>query len=49
MKHVTGNLKGQSYEDVMNGEEIKLIKKAINGEESIDVLCRYCSSATEIK
>ena len=39
----------QSYEDIMNGEEMKLIKRAINGEESVDVLCRYCSSATEIK
>ena len=49
MQHVLGNLKEQSYEDIMNGEEMKLIKRAINGEESVDVLCRYCSSATEIK
>lgn len=27
MKHVLGNLKEQSYEDIMNGEEMKLIKK----------------------
>ena len=49
MKHVPGNLKEQSYEDIMNGEEMKLIKRVINGEESVDVLCGYCSSATEIK
>ena len=49
MQHVLGNLKEQSYEDIMNGEEMKLIKRAINGEESVDVLYRYCSSATEIK
>lgn len=49
MQHVLGNLKEQSYEDIMNGEEMKLIKRVINGEESVDVLCGYCSSATEIK
>lgn len=48
MKHVLGNLMEQSYEEIMNGKEINKIKDAINGDESIDVLCRGCSSATEI-
>lgn len=48
MKHVLGNLTEQSYEEIMNGKEIDKIKAAINGDESIDILCRRCSSATEI-
>ena len=48
MKHVLGNLTEQSYEEIMNGKEIDKIKAAINGDESIDILCRGCSSATEI-
>ena len=48
MKHVLGNLTEQSYAEIMNGKEIDKIKAAINGDESIDILCRRCSSATEI-
>lgn len=48
MKHVLGNLLQQSYDEIMNGSEMQRLKQAINGDESIDVLCRGCSSATEI-
>lgn len=44
MKHVIGSLCSQTYNQIINGEEIKKIKKAISEEES-DVLCRYCSYA----
>lgn len=49
MKHVLGNLIDQSYDEIMNGSEIQKVKRAIDGDESIDVLCRGCSSATEIE
>lgn len=39
----------QSYDEIMSGEEFQKVKRAFNGDESIDVLCRGCSSATEIK
>lgn len=48
MKHVLGNLLQQSYEEIINGSEMQRLKCAINGDESIDLLCRGCSSATEI-
>lgn len=48
MKHVLGNLLQQSYDEIMNGSEMQRLKQAINGDESIDVLCRGCSSATEV-
>lgn len=48
MKHVLGNLLHQSYDEIMNGDEMQRLRRAINGDEEIDILCRGCSSATEI-
>lgn len=45
MKHVLGNLKMQSYEEIMKGEEIERIRKGISGDETEDILCRNCSCA----
>jgi radical SAM protein with 4Fe4S-binding SPASM domain len=45
MQHVLGNLLVQSYEDIMNGEEINRIKDAMSGDNREDILCRSCSSA----
>lgn len=48
MKHVLGNLRTQSYEEIMNGEEINRIKKGISGDEAEDILCRKCSCANSV-
>ena len=45
MKHVLGNLKEQPYEEIMNGEEIKRVKRGMEFDFEKDVLCRSCSSA----
>lgn len=44
MKHVLGNLLEDSYEQILNGDEIARIKRGMCGEEG-DILCRYCTSA----
>lgn len=48
MKHVLGNLLFQEYEEIMNGEEIERIKTGMIKDESIDILCRNCSSCIKI-
>lgn len=45
MKHVLGNLRTQSYEEIMNGEELNRVKRGISGDETEDILCRNCSCA----
>ena len=49
MKHPLGNLLEQTYEEIMDGEEMNKIKDGINGNESIDILCRNCSQAHNIE
>lgn len=48
MKHPLGNLLMETYEEIMNSEEIQKIRRGINGDETVDILCRNCSSAHEI-
>jgi hypothetical protein len=48
MKHILGNLREQSYEEIIGGEEMQRVKRAVNGDSDIDVLCRECTSATEV-
>lgn len=48
MKHILGNLRDQNYEEIMNGEEMKRIKKGIWGDETVDILCRNCSCANKL-
>lgn len=45
MKHVLGNLLTQSYENIINGQAINEIKKAMNLECNIDIICRKCMFA----
>ena len=45
MKHVLGNLKEQSYSDIMNGKEIRNIRERMEFDFKKDILCRSCSSA----
>lgn len=45
MKHVLGNLMQQTYDEIMNGKVLNEIRRGMCGDESIDLLCRNCSSA----
>lgn len=47
MKHVLGNLKNETYEDIMNSKELKYVKDGMAGNEMIDILCRNCSCANQ--
>lgn len=44
MKHVLGNLLESEYSEIRNGAEVNRIKRGLNGDETIDILCRNCSS-----
>ena len=44
MRHVIGNLLEESFEEIMRGEQIELVRKALM-EPYSDVLCRSCSYA----
>lgn len=44
MKHVMGNLINETYEQILNGEEARKIRRAMNSEEAW-VLCRNCFQA----
>ncbi len=45
MKHVLGNIYENSYEEIINGEEINLVKHCMNGDDAKEILCRHCSYA----
>ena len=48
MKHVLGNLYADTYEDIINGEAMKNVKKAMRAEEdSLSRICRKCLYAVE--
>lgn len=48
MKHILGNLMHDSYEEIMNGVEMRHIKECMLNDNSKSILCRSCSSATQI-
>lgn len=47
MKHVLGNLIDNSYDEIINGTEMKIIKKRMSEEKDDTILCRNCISAIE--
>lgn len=49
MQHVLGNLREQSYEEIMEQEEMRRIRAGIEGDEKIAVLCRKCSCANTVE
>lgn len=49
MKHVLGNLKENTYDEIRNGEEMQKVFRGINGDESIDLLCRKCLFAMVVR
>lgn len=48
MKHILGNLREQSYEEIRNGEEMNRVLNGLLGDEQINLLCRNCSFAREL-
>lgn len=48
LKHPLGNLLEKTYDEIMNGREMKKIKRGIKGDETIDILCRNCSQAHNV-
>lgn len=49
MKHSLGNLLEDTYDEIMNSQEMQKVKHGINGDMSLDILCRNCSQAHEIR
>lgn len=45
LKHILGNMFENTYEEIMNGTEMQRIRTGMNGDTSIDILCRSCSYA----
>ncbi len=48
MQHVLGNLKNQSYEDIIHGEPFLNVKRAMHIDESLPLLCRKCMYAKSV-
>ena len=46
MQHVLGNLKRQSYEEIMQGREMRKIKQELL--EAVHVICGKCTSLREV-
>lgn len=42
MQHVMGNLLSQTYEDIMRGEPMRYLKRAMKLDDSLPCLCRKC-------
>lgn len=45
LKHILGNLKEQSYDEIMMGPEMQQIKEGMEYDFRKEILCRYCSCA----
>ncbi|MCM1038088.1 MAG: SPASM domain-containing protein [Ruminococcus sp.] len=48
MKHILGNLREQTYEEIRKGRAAENVFEALKGNEHIDLLCRNCSFAREV-
>lgn len=47
MKHVLGNLKSQTFDEILHGSELKRVEMG-HRVESIDILCRNCEYSYDI-
>ena len=45
LKHILGNIFTNTFEEIMNGEEMRKVKEGMDGNETLDILCRNCSYA----
>lgn len=48
LKHILGNIYNDSFYEIMNGKTKCCILEGMQGDESIDILCRNCSYARQI-
>lgn len=48
LKHILGNIYENTFEEIMNGEEMMRVKEGMAGNEEIDILCRACSYARSL-
>lgn len=42
MQYVLGNLYEQTFDEIQNGEVVKRVLQGMNGDTSIDLICRKC-------
>lgn len=49
LRHVLGNLNDNSYEEIIHGDKLNNIRKAMNKCDDDSILCRKCMYAKEIK
>ena len=45
MKHVLGNLLKEDYDSIISSEQMRLVKRGMNLDESLSILCRKCMFA----
>ena len=45
MRHVLGNLLKNSYEDIIKSNELLQVKRGMNIDENIPIICRKCMYA----
>ena len=43
------NLKENTYDEIRNDEEMQKVFRGINGDQSVDLLCRKCLFAMVVK
>lgn len=49
MKHVLGNLLKEDYDSIISSEQMRLVKRGMNLDESLSILCRKCMFAKNLK
>ena len=49
MQHILGNLKQQTYREILSGDAVREIKKRFDDETAGDLLCRSCCYAIPVE
>lgn len=49
LQHILGNIHENTFEEIMDGKEMRRIKTGMEGNTDIDILCRKCSYARLIE
>jgi len=49
LMHSLGNLVEQTYDDILFSDESRKIRRGLEGDNNIDILCRHCSCAREVE
>lgn len=49
LKHVLGNIHENTFEEIVNGDEMERVKEGMEGRAHLDILCRNCSYARRIE